>query len=462
MSWPNKIYSKSSCKYRPDYNDTSLGISYDGLISSGTLIDTKNFLNLGRVRASSVRTLTGKQLKCTDNTCMAGQLNVSSGFPAASAIPLTVTAIVHPHPSGNQCIAVATRQNAGTADSWNMFLAGSNLHVERYDYNGSANGYYRPAAITAITGLPFFALGGIDPVNNTINVGMNGILYSGFTAGVALAYSVKGFFIGGFQDSSSVSNFLGRVGNVSLYNQLKDAVWFRKEWVKIAKSAQLKAGWGSKVSIANENTAGNFIGNGSTPFEILSGTWKVSTQLVNGELHKVIECVASGTAWLDRKFMNVNSTEASYGSWRLSYGHAKDTVNVAHIGLTSTNKAAWDAASNTGYVIRMSATAAGDKLLRYSGGGAANLCFNMPNSAAVTNQIHITRRFDNSWQGYHMPNIVTSPWTPSTDGPFVDSTYTTSAGMSFTFNAGDWVSLGNVRDAYALTKYLGEFDPREV
>jgi hypothetical protein len=166
--------------------------------------------------------------------------------------------------------------------------------------------------------------------------------------------------------------------------------------------------------------------------------------------------------------MNINSSEAAYGSWRLSYGHAKDTVNVAHIGLTSTSKAAWDGASNTGYVLRLSATAAGDKLLRYSGGGAANLCFNMPNSSAVTNQVQITRRFDNVWQGYQTPSIVaadalaTPPWAPSTDGPFIDGAYTTSAGMSFTFNPGDWVSLGTVRDTYSLTKFLGEFDPREV
>jgi hypothetical protein len=34
--------------------------------------------------------------------------------------------------------------------------------------------------------------------------------------------------------------------------------------------------------------------------------------------------------------------------------------------------------------------------------------------------------------------------------------------MSFTANAGDWLSLGTVRDTYALTKFLGEFLPTEV
>jgi hypothetical protein len=246
----------------------------------------------------------------------------------------------------------------------------------------------------------------------------------------------------------------------------------RKEWLQYAQAAQFKFDWGCKQSVTTENTAGAFVGGGSTPIEILSGTWSVGYETITnywgvGEVIKVLRCHATGTAWLDRKFMSINDTEGSYGAWRLSYGHIKDAVNVAHIALTSTAKAAWDAAGNTGYVLRLSATMAGDRLLRYSGGGAANLVFTMPNSLAPTNQLQVTRRFDNLWQGYQTPNMIvdpqiTVPWEPSTDGPNTDATYTTSQGMSFSLNAGDWVSLGSLRSEYALTKFLGEFDPREV
>jgi hypothetical protein len=451
MSWPKKVYSKGSCVYTPNLNDPNLGMSYNGLIASGRLIDAKNFLHLGRVRASSTRTLLGKQLKCTDNTCMAGQTGVSSGFPATGLIPITVTAIVHPHPSGNQCIAVATRQNAGTADSWNMFLINNNLHVERYDYNGSANGYYRPATTTTVTGLPFFALGGIDPVNNTIYVGMNGILYSGFTAGAALAYSARGFFIGGFQDSSVTANFTGRIGNVSLYNQLKDAAWFRKEWVKIAQAVQFKTDWGCKESTANENTVGNFVGNGSTPFEILSGTWKLATTTQFDEPTKTIQCVAAGTLWLDRRFLAINNVEAAYGAWRTRITHLAGTTS--YVGLVCSAKSAF--ASHNGYALKIDTTDS-RSVIRHAG-AAENYVVGCPDGQVN----HVNRRFDSVWSEFSRIDTYPTNWN---DVGFTgtDATYTTSEGMCFTMNVGDEICLGNLRDDNNLIKFLGEFSPQEV
>jgi hypothetical protein len=216
----------------------------------------------------------------------------------------------------------------------------------------------------------------------------------------------------------------------------------------------LKTGWGSKVSIANENTVGNFVGNGSTPFEILSGTWKVSTQTVDGELHKVIECVAAGTVWLDRKFMNVNSSEAAYGGWRFFVSHATSATPTT-IALTATAKNT--PAVTTGYYLRVYDTETREG--RYSAGVYTDFeTLATGGGSTVPIEVQVRRRFDNVWQ--HHNRRIGQAWL--TSGSDTDATYLTSEGVSITANAGDWISLGTVRDTYALTKYLGEFDPAEV
>jgi hypothetical protein len=457
MSWPNKVYSQSS--RNGDFTaDSTLVARWDGYVRNQLLIDAVGTRNLTVPAGVSSYRKFGNIVRRSANGI---GFNAAYAYPTVNNVPVTAISLVRSQNAGFS--EFIFNSYTGATAGWNLvYNPALGLQVERINYPDNAR---YVSGINILFNQQSLVLAQVNPAIPTMSLGVNGQIYTGVAG--ALFYGVgAGLSLG--RQVASTFVFTGDIGRTAIYNDFKSAAWFRNEWVKVAQAAQLKTGWGAKVSIANESTVGNFVGNGSSPFEILSGTWKTSLQLVDGELHKVVECVAAGTVWLDRKFMNINSSEASYGSWRLSYGHAKDTVNVAHIGLTSTSKAAWDAASNTGYVLRLSATAAGDKLLRYSGGGAANLCFNMPNSSATTNQVQITRRFDNVWQGYQTPYIVaanallTPPWAPSADGPFTDATYTTSAGMSFTFNPGDWVSLGTVRDTYALTKFLGEFDPREV
>jgi hypothetical protein len=469
MSWPNKVYSQSMVPAYTRYNDTNMLFRYSGIKRDGKYLDASG-------NGNSSTLTEGVSVGRNKSIHFAGQTTSTVKSPITGTI---LNATTQNHSMGALVRPVVPSVNHGSlfgkgvTGAWSQQAAGgvevsSAGNMQLSWFNGAVYQSVGPQAVTHAQ--RYHALYVFDNVAWIAYFYINGILKGSVGAVVfsgAVPYLLDPYRVGHTGSTLLPSN-AGSVQDCTLWSRALVASDVRKEWLQYAPMVQLKTGWGAKVSIANENTVGNFVGNGSSPFEILSGTWKTSLQLVDGELHKVIECVAAGTVWLDRCFMGISSTEASYGSWRLSYGHAKDTVNVAHIGLTSTSKAAWDAASNTGYVLRLSATAAGDKLLRYSGGGAANLCFNMPNSSATTNQVQITRRFDNVWQGYQTPYIVaanallTPPWAPSADGPFTDATYTTSAGMSFTFNPGDWVSLGTVRDTYSLTKFLGEFDPREV
>jgi hypothetical protein len=88
-----------------------------------------------------------------------------------------------------------------------------------------------------------------------------------------------------------------------------------------------------------------------------------------------------------------------------------------------------------------------------------------PGAALALAEFHTTRNFKDEWRqnARLAPGAFGPTWTDwQTSVADTSATYLTSEGMSFTANAGDWLSLGTVRDTYALTKFLGEFLPTEI
>jgi hypothetical protein len=461
MSWPNKVYSGSSQVYSPDFNDSSLGIHYSGINTNNSLVDSKGLLNLPKTRSTNIKSRIGILRKSSTGMASAGQSAVRNVFPVAAASPITGTFIINPSSiTGDQCLAVSTRFSVAPVDCWNVFLSGNRFHIEKYNYTAGADGYFRPAQLI-VNNLTYMLGFSFNPVDNLIYGSINSVLSSGFTGVAVFGYGTAGYFYGGYSDISTLYGYNSLIGAHTLYNVVKDAAWFRKEWIKVAQAAQLKTGWGAKVSIANESTAGNFVGNGSTPFEILSGTWKTSVQTVDGELHKVIECVAAGTVWLDRRFMNINSTEASYGSWRGLFYHAPSATPTT-VALTATAKAT--PSVTTGYYFRGYDAEA--RFGRYNAGVFTDIrTLPAPGAALALAEFHTTRKFNNEWRqnARLAPGAFGPTWTDwQTSAVDTSATYLTSEGMSFTANAGDWLSLGTVRDTYALTKFLGEFLPTEI
>jgi hypothetical protein len=461
MSWPNKVYSRSSNIYSPNLDDSSLGSHYSGAVSNNSLIDSKGLLNLPKIRSTNIKSGIGVLRKSSTGMASAGQSAIRSVFPVAAASPITGTFIIKPSSlTGDQCLGVATRFSIAPVDSWNVFLSGNRFHIEKYNYSAGADGYFRPVP-TLVNNLTYMLGFSFNPVDNLIYGSINSVVSSGFTAGGVFGYGTAGYFYGGYSDISTLYGYNSLIGAHTLYNVVKDAAWFRKEWIKVAQAAQLKTGWGAKISIANESTAGNFVGNGSTPFEILSGTWKTSLQLVDGELHKVIECVAAGTVWLDRRFMGISSTEASYGSWRGLFYHAPSATPTT-VALTATAKNT--PSVTTGYYFRGYNQEA--RFGRYAAGAFTDLrTLPAPGAALALAEFHTTRNFKDEWRqnARLAPGAFGPTWTDwQTSVADTSATYLTSEGMSFTANAGDWLSLGTVRDTYALTKFLGEFLPTEI
>jgi hypothetical protein len=200
---------------------------------------------------------------------------------------------------------------------------------------------------------------------------------------------------------------------------------------------------------AGAETTYYYLGSFNTAFGTL-----VAYQSVNESYRdvKVIECVSAGTLWLDRKFMNLNNSEAAYGSWRWSLYHNLGGSD-SYVGLTCSAKSA--VASHNGYI--MAYNNAGLRSLYRHAGAVNTLVFDFSTGGE---KIHVTRRFDGYWYGSIKPagNWIDFGAYPGA----LDTTYTTSEGMCFQLNPGDRLKIATIKDDDNVVKFLGEFLPQEV
>jgi hypothetical protein len=452
MSWPNKSIGKSVYLRSIDTSDATLVRGYIPIVRSGKVLELTGLYNLSALYNSGVKSLVGNLI--SSKAASASAFSASAYYPTAAAQSFTTTILSKGVVDTNGIYIGSAQAAGGGTAGWFIIYNSGSAYIAIQSNAGGASGYYTKTVTVPALLNTMLISAKVDHVTPLLYLSINGVPYtSGRVVGTIVGYGAQGLCLGG-RDSADALALTGLVGETAIYSELKSDSWIRSKWVKIARAAQLKTGWGSKVSIANENTVGNFVGNGSTPFEILSGTWKVSTQTVDGELHKVIECVAAGTVWLDRKFMNVNSSEAAYGGWRFFVSHATSATPTT-IALTATAKNT--PAVTTGYYLRVYDTETREG--RYSAGVYTDFeTLATGGGSTVPIEVQVRRRFDNVWQ--HHNRRIGQAWL--TSGSDTDATYLTSEGVSITANAGDWISLGTVRDTYALTKYLGEFDPAEV
>lgn len=453
MTWPNKVYSRSMVPIYTRANDTNMLFRYKGKQRNGKYLDATGNGNDTTTNTGTSATLFGAQLVGGSarnyilSPISTGVVAVNSAYSMASLFKGAV-------PAGFTYSSIMGPTRGTTLSLYGGVIISSGGTISLLWYNGVST---RTASVPYVSKLPYHVIYVIDPVNDAGYLYLNSALAGSIatldmTSPAGTEY--YGFGAIGYFPAASLVSLDGYVGQNTMWNRALVAADVRKEWTQYAQMAQFKTGWGAKVSVANENTVGNYIGQGSTPFEILSGTWKVSTTTIDGELHKVLECVAAGTAWLDRCFMNINSSEAAYGGWRFRIYHAASATPTT-IGFTATAKNT--PAVTTGYYLRVYDTQT--RLGFYNAGAYTDLTsWGTGGGATETLDIQVGRRYDGAFQ--YSYRRLSQPWTST--GTYTNTTYTTSEGMSINANAGDLISLGTVRDNSALIKYLGEFLPTEV
>ena len=222
---------------------------------------------------------------------------------------------------------------------------------------------------------------------------------------------------------------------------------------------QFKTEWG--VTASNTNiTGGNIEG---TPIWVESGTWKVTTDTVQGQTSKVLENVVAGIAYIDTSEIAGSPTADAYGTWEWwmykgAGGNASGALFVADVEGNRT------ATGQDCYVLWIDNTE--DVLLgEFTNGGFTSWHFATTTSYIANStwyQFRVTRS-DAGVTTTYIKGGAYSDWTTiaadSGANPFTDTTITSSLYINFDLDAGDKFSLSGPTGDQCFWKAQGVIAP---
>uniref|UniRef100_A0A6M3J6B3 Putative lectin/glucanase superfamily protein n=1 Tax=viral metagenome TaxID=1070528 RepID=A0A6M3J6B3_9ZZZZ len=218
-----------------------------------------------------------------------------------------------------------------------------------------------------------------------------------------------------------------------------------------AKLVQYKTDWGTSVSAANV-TAGQLE---DTDWQVSTGTWKVSTDTINGQKCKVLECIAAGMAYIPiDSFMT--TSDSSYGTWEFWMYKGAD-ANFTIMELMANEVLTPGAAGQTGYYLQYSSTEA-VRLGRMNTVGSVTTLTGTADSyidISTWYGIKIERTYNGFFTTY-IKGGAYADWTAITGtNPVEDTTHTSAKYIVLDFDNGDKIAYSDRTGNYSITKYLG-------
>jgi hypothetical protein len=245
-------------------------------------------------------------------------------------------------------------------------------------------------------------------------------------------------------------------GTLLLYNSCAGAGWVEFDNVS-AKAVQgnwiqYKTGYGATAG--NTNFTAGQVEN--TDFIRSTGTWKVTTDTVNGKTAKVLECVAAGIAYVDARLLQGSPTLDAYGTWEWWF-YRGSTGNDLRVGFIADAVAAQP--GYNGYEITMSGA---ERIYLYEMNGAAAGTKCRTDDAAFVQQTWYQLRITRSGAGefsLYLDGTLVDMTGGSGTNPTTDATYTTSNYILLEFDAGDKISLGSTDGDENLFKLQGVVAP---
>ncbi len=198
-----------------------------------------------------------------------------------------------------------------------------------------------------------------------------------------------------------------------------------------ANLVQYKTDWGTKVSTANV-TAGYL---GDTDWEVSTGTWKITTDTINGNKVKVFENVAAGMLYLPiDKFMTAE--DAAYGT--LEFQMLKPGTGASNI-LLSDSIATAGTGNNYNIIYRS------DETVDFREGTSTKI--DGGSFAADTwHKVKLTRRYDGLFD-----MIING----TSQGTVTDATTTSINYLILDLDAGGKIAISDKKGNNSIIKKLG-------
>jgi hypothetical protein len=195
-------------------------------------------------------------------------------------------------------------------------------------------------------------------------------------------------------------------------------------------------GYGAHES--SGNTTAGYLEN--TPFQVQSGSFKVSVQTVNNRPTKVIECVTDGTIGVSISEFNQTGGESAYGTWDI-YINKGNTANNMNIGLGAQS---------------LSDPFVGDIRVQFKDNETLRFVKN-----SVIKSTSTTTYNNNTWykltvtrngadlHTYYIDDVLVP--TSSTN-PFTDASVTSVNYIALAIDAGDMIALASFDGQHAISK----------
>jgi hypothetical protein len=308
--------------------------------------------------------------------------------------------------------------------------------------SAAANVYANPTPLTATDGMEYRIQGwargdgtGIPAITTTAGTL---IIWQGTSAATWQRFDVK--FI--------------HVTDLRLYTLIGVAGY--TEWDNISviqvhqDEIQYKTDWG--VHAGNTNYTAGQLQN--SKWYVDSGTWKITTDIINGELVKVIECTTSGVLYLNADLFRVSDTLNAYGTWQ--WWMYKGADANFHTMAFITNDTVAPVADT--YFINFR----DDESIILKDEGGSGIIFATAASYANINQwykLDVTRRQSDGQFTAYLDDVVIDTTGGSGTNPVVDNSTTTSTYVVLELDTGDKIGWSDRHGNYAFTKWHGEVRP---
>jgi len=322
-----------------------------------------------------------------------------------------------------------------------------------YFYDGAGNRYLPGIALSTVGKWEHIVVT-FDATATTFKTYYNGEVKTTKTDLVGFTPATAQSFIIGKLSYSDVWYFNGDIPLVAIYNSAKSASWIKKQYEKGARAIQYMTSYGVKETISNQ-TSGYL---SDTPFEIVSGTWSVTSEEIDGKACKVANCVSAGLLALPvSAFYGADSTSAAFGTWEWKHYLTGSSLSASYVMPVASVAAAYNNASQNGYRITWDATgviygreivAGSDSGKFLTAAGAASI--------GAWNDYKITRVADGAFTFYQNGNIITAS---AGTNPFTDLTTSSSNYIIIACGSNEKISLGATNGFGYLVKYLGIVKP---
>ena len=359
LKFPSKVSVKSKKNLSIPTSESGLIASYDMKLLNNEVKDKKNGYNLTpRSSFVSSNNLYGKALEFngTSNYLMSAK----APDYEESLTEITIEALIYISSAdfnGNLRIIVDTSRG-DTGVNKGLFLGLDDRGgggVDRVNAVKAGFGCVTDGSGAYITDI--IGSGGLYHIvakyNNTTN--STTIYVNGSSAGSTESSSGSGnyvprdfeFDIGQLSTFNSYF-FKNRMVYLNIYDEAKSDAWVLARYNDI-DNIGWKTDWAANVSDAAVTSG--FLEN--TPFEVISGGWKISMDTINGQDVKVMEDTAVGSIVLDCSVMGQGETDAAYGEWEFWFKREASGTDTINIMILATESGAFNASGQDGWLVNL-------------------------------------------------------------------------------------------------------------